>query len=213
MEDVETADPRELYDSCTPIQDVFAALAERVGRGNAVTMLFNRLEGGLIVPLARDILVQKSHRQEPPRFVEAVPTKAWKILGERASRSDVWVTGDLVVIELSARLYDGGDTYKYLGIRIHPLDLADLLPAPAASLPATTTIPDEAREKMPRVSSAMLDGWADLFRRAYKPEQITEDLAIRSANGMFPDKFVPRQEVRNRLPARKRGRPEKPKSD
>jgi hypothetical protein len=150
-----------------------------------------------------------------------LPATLWQDAEGSIHGSWFWSTGDITV-EVPQRSGSYQTTRLALfGVRFDPAGIQELCPeisrsvgpqiAPQAARPdaepATPAI-EESPELIrgPPVSDALLRDWYELYRRAYPDTADTEPLAIESAKGMFPRKYVARRRVRELRGQRKPGR-------
>lgn len=100
--------------------------------------------------------------------------------------------------------------WRFYNIRFDPVGIAKLAgiepPTPSQPKPLVETGTDAAEPPDTRkpVSQSHLEQWAHLFNKLYP--DAPEELGVKSAKGMFPDKSVGRDRVRPLLPKRERGR-------
>ena len=137
-----------------------------------------------------------------------IPAHVWNDL-----QDDFWTTGIAVFFRPSGNAVERSVTYRYYGVRFSTLDITKLFPGPAPTPPGVTTIAKSAASRAPvapdaklkPVAEAHLKAWAQVFLKAYGNTDFAEPFALKSAQGMFPDKSVGRDRVREVLGPRKRG--------
>jgi len=107
-----------------------------------------------------------------------------------------WKSGD---IEINVSRFQGSSVAYYSGVRFRPDDICKMIDYTpiTPSAPGPVVAEPQQIEKRPPVSGVHLREWAKLFRAAYPSG--SEELAAKSANGMFPGKSVPRAKLREAL--------------
>ncbi len=125
-----------------------------------------------------------------------------------------WEAGDIKFYLGHRESYNQTTSVWYQGIRFHPFGIEELV-ALAPPKPYATPVPVEAKEAQetepsqsgPPVSDVHLEAWYELFQKVYGgTAKDTEAFAQQSAFGMFPDKSVTRQRIRELRGEQKRGR-------
>jgi hypothetical protein len=206
---------REEFETWVTAQEAFETLARDTGSGPiAVRKLLPQLLADLLHARAETAYAEKGDTRGKPINFCVVPREVWKRLSESqyVASDTMWQTNNYTFIKLSEhRGYGLSTEIHYLGIRFEPTEFRKLLrhrtvpvleeQHPRIEAPPTITKPTG---KPP--APAHLQAWADLFLKVYPEDQVSEDLALESAKGMFQEKFVSRESVRKLLPPRKRGR-------
>lgn len=185
--------------------------------GLAVWSMMKRLRNGLLRAAGHD---QK-------HLWRIIQKDEWTRLDDQFHLSAFWRSGD-VTLTANAGLAATTRT-DYFNVRFDPVGLNEWLPARTASTPlpapspASAPSPDsivpaseppaaeEPPANRPAVPEAHLRAWVAVYKKAYEGKLVdTEAFAIKSAQGMFPDKHVSRDRVRQAYGPRQRGRPSKP---
>jgi hypothetical protein len=177
------------------VERVAKAVGSKPAAANA---LLECLKAGMIRSAA-----DAASTDETPVLREPVLIRrhAWERAKSVSSTGDFWQTGMLKVVP------DRHDDrwIMYFRVRFDPAGIDEMcgpLESPqvaARSAPdaGALTAPETDRSGLPPVTVSLLDDWARVFVKAYPTA--TEDLARKSALGMFPDKAVPRQRLRDAL--------------
>ena len=123
------------------------------------------------------------------------------------------IFGKLQISELYISNIDGrynSGHIAYFGVRFEPEGVRELLasaPKKSATGPEQQEPEDEDQgQKGPPVSETHLRQWYALYRSVYHGPGDTMEMALRSARGMFPGKFVSRDAIRKLAGGRTRGR-------
>lgn len=183
--------------------------------------LLKRLRMGLIVAVAR-------HGPDPvdsSKLGSFVPIPSGHFSHfEHFKESELWSQGDATFRLNDVTGYGGGKLVTFLDVRFPPDSFSGKLTGTIASAAAVDSgkpiqpqvhgekLEQEdqkqgSRRNFPRVPPARLKEWEALFRATYPNG--SQDLAIKSAYGMFPQHSLDRDELRELFPAAKRGRPTK----
>jgi hypothetical protein len=213
----------ELATWLTPIESV-RILSKYLGVEAATSMILSRLKGGVITSAAETSAYMLPGKTPVNDKIVNIPSRYWSNLAG-ASNKHFWQIGDV-------RFFLGREfgrpeqsTIHYYGVRFDPHDIQSAIPqgdqiyaasakTAEASAPATGNQVDPIEsnhetptERGPRVSDADLAAWYGLYKSVYEGAADTEDMAILSAQGMFPGKSVSRDRVRKLRGPQKRGRP------
>lgn len=137
-----------------------------------------------------------------PRGALILPGSYWATLV--AGSSEFW--DGHVQFRLQYDTYRGVRMLlRCFGLRLNPAHVAQEFPMVAPAFDPSLTRPD--RKGLPQPAPAHLKAWFNVFSAAYPKG--TEDEAMASAEGMFPDKWIVRQRVRELMGPRQMGRPTK----
>jgi hypothetical protein len=150
--------------------------------------LLERIRGGVVKAVARYSTVDGGDRKD---LVHVHPDE-WG----HVSESDIfWTSGDLTyktkrdfVRELTS--------IRHFDVRFESDAVRDILSNASKTEQQTQEQPasDDGKEKPP-VSAAHLEAWYELYKRIYPTN--TEPHAHKSAQGMFHDKAITRQAIRD----------------
>jgi hypothetical protein len=174
---------------------------KHLGRRTALITIFERLKYEHIRSVARKF----NFKQDSGEFL-TLGGSIWRD-GERGiAVSEFWETGDITIQVRERSATYGSQEYPLalFGVRLDPAGIQELRPA-VTSADSETATPAPST-KGPPVAEPLLKAWFELYSRAYQGSADTEDVAVRSAQGMFPGKSVARQRVRHLRGAQKRGR-------
>lgn len=136
---------------------------------------------------------------EPIQTPRKVTVKDWNIFNG-ALPSNLWRGEATFAIPQDYSMYAPTSWVGCIDIRCNPADLDREFPtaAPQAEVPSLPQEPERAEpSKGTPISDAMLAEWATLFRKAYPVG--SEQMAIKSAAGMFQGHSVPRKKLRDAL--------------
>jgi hypothetical protein len=177
----------------------------------AAKVIRERLRAGQL--LAHAQLTSERHGNEEPDISDEIlpiPATFWVTLQDE---SVFWSAGDAQFF-----FYDpvfGNRTVHCSGIRFLKKTIKRMLPAPVRtdSAPepsqppkAKEAVQGDPKPKGPAVSPKALEAWYVAYQLAYQGKEDTLAKAYSSAEGMFPDKFVSRQRIRDLVGGRKAGR-------
>jgi hypothetical protein len=208
-------------------RDTEERLGEVIKNGALVVpTLLNRVRAGLIQTAA-----MYSVWENPDRFDQSssdkpvlIPAEHWAFYHhlEIEDQYALWDTGD-ICFEMGTN--EGFDTVsvRYFGVRFDPAGIEEMIasaaptrprishpaPSPLAFLEQLTRREQPEPEEPqvgPPVSPEHLRAWFELYQRAYSGAADTEANALASARGMFPDKMVSRERIRELRGSQKRGR-------
>jgi hypothetical protein len=201
-------------------------VAKLMPRDQASHAIWERLRGGMISAVAATS--SSTLRDGSPVVTTApsfIPGGHWNHFSATGSTTtgstNFWQTGDARFFIPTTRARRDGVplTIRCFGIKLHPGDLAANLPsapksvsaplAPVAPMAEMSASPDNEQlepTRRPPVADAFLIDWYQLYRRAYPGPEDTERNALRSAEGMFPGRYVARQRVRDLRGQQRRGR-------
>lgn len=189
---------------------------------SAERAILQRVHHGLVRVASTSMSHQESGRLSRDTTPTLVDVDLWR--GFQAKHSDFWA-GDATFAfnRRNTRVIGGAQTVMttHLGMRLDPADLRrefseanwDGVPTPPTATAAQAD--HEAAEadvaKATPISDALMAEWAVLFRKTYPAG--SEEMAAKSADGMFQGHSVPRRKLRDalakvgKLPP---GRPTKP---
>lgn len=190
-------------------------LLDHLHRRDAIVAVFNRLRNGYIQSIARRYKNPRKSGEYSP-----VDPKFWTNAANGITVSPLWSTGDITIPYRQTTAAYGTQTVELelFGVRLDPAGVRELLPsrpAPTARRPEPTPARIRDPEKVdsalpeprgPEVSRAHLRAWYEVYRQAYPGTQDTEEMAMKSATGMFPGKTVVRKRIRELRGAQKVGR-------
>ena len=168
-------------------------------------LLFERLKSGKIVAVAESS-TWKGVRGETTGLI-AIQRDQWERF---MPREEFWKSGDLYIN--LGHYKQGYNTVEvwYHGIKFDPSgiqELVDIAPKRATELIPEIEPAAPQPEKGPPVAEEHLRAWFEVFKKVYGgTARDTEGFAHRSAQGMFPDKFVARQRIRDLRGDQKPGR-------
>ena len=149
---------------------------------------------------------------------QVIPHNLWQNARTEWLHSDLWSTGQISIeIPIASRAFSG-DTQelKLFGVRFDPAginqiiqDAGGAVPKPTVPAPVAPSEDADDSAQKKRVSEADLKAWHELYSRLYPGNGYSIEHAVESAKGMFPDKSVARDRVRelvggDRKPGRKR---------
>jgi len=208
--------PEELASWWTPMQACGYA-ANCVGADGARAALWELLRAGLIEAVANSASLTPYEKSpittNKPSFI---PKDRWDSFFDTGS--DFWKGGYARFYLVRGHLGQSAD-YRAFGIKLNPDDVRANLPSPrsvqAETKPSQTpsetqqSTEAEPQESWPPVSDAHLNVWYELYRQVYTGATDTEDMALKSARGMFPGKSVSRAKIRTLRGAQKIGRKSK----
>lgn len=197
---------RRLADKFYALQDFTAS----------VNSLADKLRVGLVHAAAGYVSVNLSQADRGP---VRIPREHWKEI-KALARDDLWQTGQ-VSVWVQEHLRSEKVRYDYHDVRFELSGvgemLATMMPAPSPPLEflgGLTSVDEDAAQtaidlpelpdKRPRVTDPHLRAWHDVYMNIYGDKQPLPH-AVASAKGMFPDKSVGRDRVRDLFPERKRG--------
>lgn len=180
-------------------------LSNALGHDQIVAMdtIVRRLANGLIKSAAENATVTRDGQASHGQKFEVIPPEDWK---QYSFEATFWRFGDLTINHHGR--YGVIASTNYFNVRFEPHSVRAILAptaTPAADERESETPSPPTEERGPRVSGAHLQAWYDLYRRVY-PGDTPEPHAVRSAQGMFPDKSVARDRVRALRGPQKRGR-------
>jgi hypothetical protein len=169
--------------------------------GATISTIYERLRFGHIKAIAR-----RSNYKGKTREYFDIPHPVWN-QAKGIAASNLWVSGDITI-------YLADSPLALFGVRFDPAGIQELSPrpepklevAPEAPASVTAQASESDAPQGPPVPQALLEGWHELYVRAYQGAADTEDIAVQSARGMFPGRFVARQRVRNLRGQQRRGR-------
>jgi hypothetical protein len=197
----------------TPKQAISLLDPKDSGGSRWRSALLERLRGGRIETVAEGVQFSGSRAPVAPRNQKGPSTVEPKIWDHIDWNDHVFFSGDLTHEEHFGA-FDMLRT-RFFNIRFRPDDINAMVPQPIEPNPAEAAqvapaTEEPTAEKKP-VSEANLKLWAQLYQKVYGGSAIdTLDFAKLSASGMFPDKNVGRDRVRDLVGGnRKRG----PKSE
>jgi hypothetical protein len=171
--------------------------------------LIQALQYGQIRAAAKTAVVTIRGRNNEIDFL-SIPTDWWRNLGAGAL---FWSNGQIIFSSLTiSNSYDC--VAALFDVRFDPEQVRSLLP-PSLSFPVHPKMiqvetAEESKKDAPPVSAVLLNEWYVLYCKTCSEADDTEERALKSARGMFPDKLVSRERVRNLRGARQRGRKPKP---
>jgi hypothetical protein len=170
-------------------------------------VLLRGLQGGLITAVAQSSTWEDSHNQT---LLDEIQRDDWN---DVTVQDLLWKTGHWNYsiqfrTGISARLPAQDVTVSRFGVRFEPQGVRALL-LPATTTPAPEPQTAHLHEKRPPVSPNDLQAWYELYCRVYLGSADTEEMAMKSAVGMFPDKSVARDRIRALRGSRPMGRPKK----
>lgn len=183
-------------------------LLRHMSRAQAGAAILTRLGSGIVLSWCDHLVIHQAGREIAREVGADIASEFWR-LSEKDGTSAFWGSSDLTVHLSGLGSYNPGKDVQVFGLWFNRSDIEAMLPtaptAPAAATPDARP-PEPAAKPKPPVSSADLQKWADVFKVVYAGH-VTEALAMRSAQAMFPDHAVSRDRVRALLPERKPGRP------
>lgn len=189
----------EEHSKWLPPKETIALLKSRMPYLIAVSTLIGRLRGDQIVAIAGSCTKIVGIKIESKVGLIRMFPALWQLYSESFSRHySLWDSGDIHFFEDATNI-TSKSTYSYYDVRFRPSDIVAMLPS---SVKATDTIDaaplaDEAKPSGKPVSSAHLQLWHELYLKVYANSPVvTLPHAIASAKGMFPDKSVGRDRVR-----------------
>lgn len=168
--------------------------------------IIQRLSGGMIHAVAGHAAWDHNDLRKTG---VAIPSIYW-VQYARIHHEDFWQTSDirLYISNIDGR-YNSGHI-AYFGVRFEPEGVRELLasaPKKSATGPEQQEPEDEDQgQKGPPVSETHLRQWYALYRSVYHGPGDTMEMALRSARGMFPGKFVSRDAICKLAGGRTRGR-------
>jgi hypothetical protein len=205
--------PKEDADTWLSPGDVLN-LVRRVHGANAEAIILDKLRAGFLLGICSQW--SDVHEGDEPAIFDTlteIPASFWT----RLKNEDVfWTTGDArffwydpIVPSRTVRC----SCIRFMARQIEeafPGSAREPEPIPPASSPITEQPLIDADARDP-VSGAAIRGWAELFKRVYSgTRQDTLAFAWKSAQGMFPDKLVTRDNVRKQFEGESRKRGPKP---
>lgn len=172
---------------------------------DARSAIVARLQNGLLLAVARTVIFRNKRADFFP-----VETSDWESVSSQFPHSPFWLSGDLQTTIRDD--YGNSEDISFFGVRFDPAGMQAILDgAPgrrslastASQIGPSQTDPEETG---PPVSATDLRVWLEAYTEVYggKPED-TVPFAWESAKGMFPNKSVSRQKVRDLLAGRKPG--------
>lgn len=175
--------------------------------------ILDRLRHGLQHASA-NLAIETRHGSEQARQPNIqIPSTVWKRFQDRHPAPYFWDTGHL---KLNVRRNQYNEEWSFYDVRFCQSDVEALLsdqtsapPISKATSILSATDSKDSRRNLPRVPADKLDKWVSLFKETY-PEA-SQDMAVKSAFGMFQQHSLDRNELRELFPAEKRGRPRKNK--
>jgi hypothetical protein len=175
-------------DWLTPAQAVdllSAAFGNDSQNYHAKQTLLDALRSGIVISVAQ-IAVDKW--KSGATGYEPIPKRHWDELGTDSSH---WTTTHVTYKYPDGSTMSGWSSVSRFGVRFDPAGVRTLLPpSNQASLADTKT---DSRKS---VSKSNLEAWYELYSRLYPESLNTEPHAVKSAQGMFHDKAVSRDAVR-----------------
>jgi hypothetical protein len=163
--------------------------------------ILGRLKAGhLIAASEHSVHEATGERAETRKALSLIDHDDW----QEFERSSVfWQIGDGSFVHHN-RWSGARTTTSHFNIRFDPAGVRAMLP-PTANTPASDSEP-ELESKGPPVSTAHLKAWYSLYMSIYGGTiEDKEVFAVKSAQGMFPNKFVSRERVRELRGEQKRG--------
>ncbi len=137
-----------------------------------------------------------------------IPSNLWETYSPQtsdlwgAAQARFWIPGPSGISDST--------TLVSAGIRINPDDLHRHFSKPAiveqshTVVRAKIAVEEEAKKRLP---DPLLKAWYEVYKQAYGgTSKDTEDMAEQSVAGMFPDKSVSRDRIRELRGSQKRGR-------
>jgi hypothetical protein len=214
--------PKELENWLSPVEAL--ALAHRAFGTEASNAVWQGLCGGIIKAVAA-----RASRASPPSAepqLDSVPTEIparyWSSHFTTEGNPNFWKSGFArFYFTANDRRSAHATVIRCYDVKLDPTDIGTMLraaPVPAPPLTATPssnpspteeTTPTQPPEtlKKPRVAEGHLKAWYQLFKDVYGGTPLdTEAFAQKSADGMFPDKFISRDRIRALRGVQKRGR-------
>ena len=193
------------FDRWMPVKEAVSLVAEEHEQGTAIRAIAKRLATGQIEARAERLFVDRRRidQQFPP-----IRLDVWEaLLGEDyLTLQEFWKTGDLE-IDVYGTGGRSSATFDIYTVRFESSGIRKIVEKPApittaaeayAAQVAPPKLPvldvnlqDEPGDRRP-VTSAALKIWAEAFAKIHKGNDVLQPLAVRSAQGMFPDKSVSR---------------------
>ena len=167
----------------------------------SIIALLERLRGAMIEVAAYDTRIEGASKNIQFGVLKA---SVWK---DVSSHDPVWEIGDLTHQAFDER-HRQWVTVRHYSLRLKPADVEAIVPPKRASDTGTSENSqiDEAPDKRSPVSEAHLKHWYYAYQKAYGGTgSDTEPHALKSAQGMFPDKRVTREAVRKLRGSQKSG--------
>jgi hypothetical protein len=202
----------------------------------AHTVISNRLRADIIKAAASHLYVASN---PSPSHIPIIPQIVWEELGENVIGDPFWSDGDLSVA-IPGILGMEHVVWHYLGVRFEPSAIRALIPKAvrktsdlfrphrqpqplsgeeiarleSAAAPLKPETSEAPAKKKPRVEYSDLVTWHEAYKKIYGGKPIdTIRHARESANGMFPDRFVPKDWVEELCKGRTRGPKRNPSSE
>ena len=168
-------------------------------------LLLDRLKSGKISAVAESS-TWKGIRGDKTGLIPVMRDQ-WEHFG---AGEEFWKSGDL---HLYLGHYKGSlSTVEvwYHGIKFDPNGINDLIalaPKPQTADTETALQQADKTSSKTRLPDPLLKAWYELFQKAYGGSALdTERFAEKSVEGMFPDKSVSRERIRELRGSQKRGR-------
>jgi hypothetical protein len=192
----------------TPSQAVNLVDAAYENKQLSTRALLDRLRGEMVQAVAAYCVVQLGGGASRRLTIAGVPATHWE---KMFSSDQFWITGQFDCVA-RPQGFSQLATFRYFDVRFEPEDVRAIIAH--LSIPDTIQAPSEPEpaQKGPPVSEAHLQAWFDVYRKVYggSPGDTLEN-ALKSARGMFHDRFVSRDRVRDLAGGRTPGR--KPRKD
>jgi hypothetical protein len=194
-------------------------------RDTAAEAIVERLRGGTIKSGAKSAAWEGRTSSRQTTWIIKIEPSYWLDLSVPVARAPIWQSSDvrLFVAKRFAKANVDILAVRYFGVRFDPSDIEKWIldlpvpkplrkwrpaPKPAPPILIPTAEQPTAPKKKP-LPENLLKPWYELYQRAYSGPEDTEQKAVDSANGMFPGKYVTRDQIRELRGARKPGRPTK----
>lgn len=164
------------------------------GKSTAIQALTSRLSAGLIRCAAEHMSTDGVRGVSPTELSPDL----WAQINDGMHKNVMWEVGDLTL-----HFTNQNKARIYFGVRFDRHGIGAVLAAAGkgvetiSKLTSPETSGEPAAEKGAPVSEQHLRAWAQLFREAYPTGG--EELASKSAVGMFPGKSIPRSRLRAAL--------------
>jgi len=201
--------PEDLASWYTP-RDAVTYASQCLGPKGAQDAVWRLIAAGFVETAAASTSMTKKG-QQPQLEIDpmTIPTNLWESYSPQTS--DLWGAAQARFWIPGPSGTSDSTTVLFAGIRINPDDLRRHISKSAAEQSHTAvgnerpkTTEGEAKKRLP---DPLLKAWYEVYKQAYGgTSKDTENMAEQSVAGMFPDKSVSRERIRELRGSQKRGR-------